>query len=63
MLCYIAPLCKVKVSWAGSHLECWREEGRADPVNVSGVDLDANVAVVHLGGVERALSGADVALS
>lgn len=32
-------------------------------MHISSVDLDANVAVVHLDGVERALPGADVALA
>lgn len=39
----------------------WKE-GRTDPVHVASVDLDADVAVVHLEEVERTLSGADVAL-
>lgn len=32
-------------------------------MHIAGVDLDADVAVVHLEEVERTLSGADVALA
>lgn len=45
------------------HLESWREEGRTDPVDISRVDLDAHVAVVHLDHREGSFSGADVALA
>lgn len=47
----------------GTHLKSWWEEGRTDPMHISSVDLDANVAVVHLEEVECALFGADVALA
>ena len=46
-----------------THLKSWWEEGRTDPMHISSVDLDANVAIVHLEEVECALSGADVALA
>ncbi len=49
--------------WTETHLKFGREEGRTDPMNISSVDLDADVAVVHFKEVERALSGADVALT
>lgn len=46
-----------------THLKSGREEGGADPVHVAGVDLDADVTVVHLQEVEGSFFGTDVALA
>lgn len=46
----------------GAHLKSWRQERRADPMDIHGGDLDAHVPMVHLEWTEGSLPGADVAL-
>lgn len=46
-----------------SHLDSWREKWRADPMDVLGVDLDAQTAAVHLDGVEGIVFRADVSFT
>lgn len=46
----------------GAHLESWRQERRADPMDIHGGNLDAHVPMVHLERAEGSLLGADVAL-
>lgn len=60
---YVFLTVQSKRNLQGTHLKSWWEEGRTDPMHISSVDLDANVAVVHLEEVECALFGADVALA
>lgn len=49
--------------WSETNLKCGRQEGRTDAMYVASVDLDADVAIVHLEEVKRTLRGADVALA
>lgn len=43
-----------------SHQDSWREKWRADPMDVPGVDLDAQTAAVHLDGAEGVVFRTDV---
>lgn len=46
-----------------SHLQFGRQEGCPDAMHIASVDLNANIAIMSLQGVEGSLSGADVALA